>query len=149
MFNLLHIDKLLNSYYWLPTTRYFDNLTLSFSLIRARKEIVFEILHASNFEPSQKLDEPKNVYLEEILARDQYCEHKLKRNLTVPILSYLKITYIFRHVTLPPSMFLSYLRTPVWLIEKSSKVGILSMINASRELSTTPSPKDSVDDFSW
>ena len=57
----------------------------------------------SNFELSQKFQTEKVRYLK-VLTRGRFFEQKLKRNEIVRILSFLKITCIYHHVTNPPSM---------------------------------------------
>ena len=62
-----------------------------------------EFNFSSNFEPSQDF-RTKKVSQLGILTRDHCFKPNLKRNSMNPILSHLRITCMFQHVTLAPSM---------------------------------------------
>ena len=81
------------------------------SLLRSKILRWLKIRRESEFEAKMirilsnlKIFELKKVSQFGENARDQYLEPKLRRNLTIRILSHIKIPCIFRHVTLPPSM---------------------------------------------
>ena len=90
-----------------------SNFQIQRTSISAR-HLCLEFNFASNFEPSQNFRTKKVSHLR-TLTRDRYCKLNLTRNWMVRILSHLKITCTFHHVTwfmwqISSDDFLSYLK---------------------------------------